>query len=116
MHVDEGICVEKRGDIMKNIGITSVCEKNANDFTNAFGIRLRRVINPFLRMAFKIATKRKVYVEKYPNLPKEEVYIFASTHSFDEDVLAGLANLDRHAWLLNGTTHQIYYNPQMYAA
>lgn len=27
MHVDEGICVGKRGDIMKNIGITSVCEK-----------------------------------------------------------------------------------------
>lgn len=74
------------------------------------------MINPFLRMAFKIATKRKVYVEKYPNLPKDEVYIFASTHSFDEDVLAGLANLDRHAWLLNGTTHQIHYNPQMYAA
>ena len=44
------------------------------------------------------------------------LYIFASTHFFDEDIIANLAVIDRNAWVLIGTTDQLEHNPQMYAA
>ena len=101
---------------MKNIGITKCMNRTVDDFTTDFGIKLRRIIDVALRPILKLATKRKIIVEYYPHLEKGKPYIFASTHSFDEDIIANLATIDRNAWLLTGATHQVEYNPQFYAA
>ena len=55
-------------------------------------------------------------VESYPNLEKDEAYIFASTHFHTEDIISNLAILDRNAYALMGTTDQIEHNPLMYGA
>lgn len=101
---------------MKNIIIGKVKTDNVENFTTSFGIKVRRFINPGLRKVLKLATKRKIVLENYPVLEKNTPYIFASTHSFDEDIIAALATIDRSAYVLMGTTDQIDYNPQMYAA
>lgn len=101
---------------MKNIGLKKIMVANVDNFTSNVGLKLRRVINPALRGILKLATKRNIIVESYPDLPKGKNYIFASTHSFDEDIIANLATIDRNAYVLMGTTDQIEHNPQMYAA
>lgn len=45
----------------------------------------------------------------------DKPYIFASTHSFVEDIILNIAYCDRHAYILIGTTDQLEHNPQMYA-
>lgn len=101
---------------MRNIGLDRVKTRTVDNFTTDFGIKFRRIINKPLRGVFKLATKRNVYKEAYPKLEKGKNYIFASTHSFDEDIIAGLQTIDRSAYVLIGTTDQIDYNPTMYAA
>lgn len=64
----------------------------------------------------RLAIKQKVFVESYPKLNKGEAYIFASTHSFVEDVITTYAYTDRNAYMLSGTTDQVEHNPQWYAA
>ncbi len=85
------------------------------NFTSDLGIRLRRRINRPLRFLVKYTMKRRIIVESYPRLDPAKPYIFASTHSFDEDIIAGLAGIDRNAYLLLGSPHQIEGNPQAYA-
>lgn len=86
------------------------------NFTSDFGIRIRRLVNSLLRRVLKVCAKRKLIVEEYPTLPPNKPYIFASTHSFDEDVISNLVAIDRNAWILFGTTNQLEYNRQVYAA
>lgn len=101
---------------MENIGLKSVKYATVDNFTSNCGIKLRRTINKPLRNILKLATKREIILENYPKLEKNERYIFASTHSFDEDIIAALATIDRSAYVLIGTTDQIDHNPQMYVA
>lgn len=101
---------------MVNPLLTRVYNKTVDNFTTDFGIKFRRVIGKPFRFVLRKATKRKVIIDSYPKLKKDETYIFVSNHSFDEDIVSGLGNIDRNAWLLNGSTHQLKYNPQMYAA
>ena len=101
---------------MNNIGLKNLKVANVDTFTTNVGIKLRRVINPVLRPILKLATKREIIVESYPNLDPKKNYIFASTHSFDEDIIAGLATIKHPKYILMGTTDQIDHNPQMYAA
>ena len=54
--------------------------------------------------------------KEYPKLEKDMPYIFASTHYFNEDIIAALATVDRSAYALIGTTDQVENNTLMYAA
>ena len=101
---------------MKNKGLKNVKISNVDNFTSDVGIKLRRTINRPLRKILKIAAGKKVIVDRYPNLDKDEQYIFASTHYFNEDIITSLASIDRSAYALIGTTDQIDNNPLMYAA
>lgn len=101
---------------MKNIGLSKIKTSNVDTFTTDFGIKFRRAINKPLRKVLNAATKRDIIVEAYPNLEKNRPYIFVSTHSFDEDIIAALSTIDRSAYVLIGTTDQIDTNPTMYAA
>lgn len=101
---------------MKNIGLQHVKNLTVNNFTTKFGLKLRQIINSPFRQILKMAVKRKIFVESYPELKPNTPYIFASTHSFDEDIIVALSTIDRSTYVLLGTTNQIECNPQMYAA
>lgn len=101
---------------MKNIGLGKLKVANVDNFTSIRGMKLRRIIHKPLKVILNLATKRKIIVESYPKLEKKVPYIFASTHSFDEDIISSLATIDRNAYVLIGTTDQLDYNPTMYAA
>lgn len=101
---------------MSNFGLKNVQIVNHETFTSSTGIKLRRAINKPLKSILKIATGKKIIVDRYPNLEKDEQYIFASTHYFNEDIIAGMAAIDRAAYVLIGTTDQVEHNPLMHAA
>lgn len=100
---------------MKNYGLYYLKKADTEGFTSNFGIKIRKVINPFLRKILKLATKGKIYIDEYPLLDKNKSYIFVSTHSFVEEVPALLATIDRSAWTLFGATNQLEYNTRVYA-
>lgn len=89
---------------------------DVQNFTSDIGIKLRRIINPCLRKVFRLATKGKVIIDKYPKLNKSEPYIFVPTHAFCEDTIATLSLIDRSAYVLFGTTDQLEHNPLVNAA
>ncbi len=101
---------------MKNIGLEKYKYANVDNFTSDVGIKIRRMLQKPFRLVLKCATKREIILEGYPKLEKNKPYIFASTHSFDEDIITALATLDRNAYVLIGTTDQLEHNPAMYAA
>lgn len=100
---------------MKNIGLDRIIQLNIDNFTTDFGLKLRRVINPVFRRLLRLGTSRKIIIEQYPQLNKGQSYIFACSHSFDDDVISNLVAIDRSAYSLCGTSEQILYNPKMYA-
>lgn len=100
---------------MKNIGLLHYKHLNVDNFTTNYGIWLRKIINKPLRFLIKLCTKGKIIVENYPDLPKQEPFIFAATHSFVEEVPALLATIDRSAYSLLGSTDQLEYNKRIYA-
>lgn len=101
---------------MRNFGLKNLQVSNVENFTTPLGMKLRKEINGPLRAILKIAAGKRIIIEQYPTLKKDDAYIFCSTHYFTEDIIAGLAGLDRNAYALIGTTDQIDHNPQMYAA
>ena len=88
----------------------------AENFTTVKGVERRKKIGKILRPILKVTTKAKVVVDAYPKLPKDENFIFVSTHNGDVEIQATIGSLDRNAYLLLGTTEQIMNNPIMYAA
>ena len=101
---------------MKNYGLWRFKTATVESFTSDFGICARRWINPILRPILKIATKGHLHIDQYPKLPKGKPYIFVAAHNFCEDTIATLATIDRNVYVLFGTTDQLEYNPQVYAA
>lgn len=96
---------------MKNTGLKKYETADVNTFTSDIGIKLRRILfNKRWRKLLKLCTSRKIIVEQYPKLGKEEVCIFACNHSFDEDAISSLASIDRNAYMLHGSTHQMEHN------
>lgn len=99
-----------------NIGLQKLKTADISTFTTKKGLKIRKAINPFVRKIVKFATKNKIILERYPALEKDVPYIFVSTHTFTEDIIATVQKLDRNAYILIGTTDQLEHNPQMYAA
>lgn len=100
---------------MKNIGLGRIMTLGIDNFTTSTGLKFRRLINPIFRRLLKLGRNRKIMIEQYPKLNKREPYIFACTHSFDDDVISNLCTIDRSAYSLCGTSEQILHNPKMYA-
>lgn len=101
---------------MVNIGLVKLKDANVETFTTNTGLKIRKYINRPLRYILEKSTKGKIVLESYPNLEKDEAYIFSSTHFHCEDIISNLAVLDRNAYALMGTTDQIEHNPLMYGA
>ncbi len=104
---------ERRRNVLQSGPSTPENRKRKN-FTTSFGIKLRKYLYKPLQIPLRLATKQKIVLEQYPSLEKGKPYIFASTHSFCEDINAALAVLDRNAYLLLGSTDQLEHNPGAY--
>ena len=100
----------------KNILLTRVEKSSPETFTTPFGIWFRRKLHPILRPLLRLASGCRIHVEGYPKLEKGVPYIFASTHSFVDDIITNYAVVDRSAYTLIGTPDQVEHNPAMYAA
>lgn len=100
---------------MFNTGLKRYEMADVNSFTSNIGIKLRRMVNKPWRILLKQGIHKKVIVEKYPNLDKNKSYIFCVNHSFDEDAISAISNVDRNVYMLHGTTHQMEHNPVFYA-
>lgn len=100
---------------MFNTGLKRYETTDINIFTSDIGIKLRKAVNKPWRCLLKLGIHKKVIVEKYPHLDKNEVYIFCVNHSFDEDCISAISNTDRNVYVLHGTTHQMEHNPVFYA-
>ena len=92
---------------MKNYKLVDLLDANVDNFTTDKGIVRRRKIASLLKSILKIATPEKIIIDKYPELEPNEPYIFVSTHGFSNDIIAGLASIDRRAYLLMGSTNQV---------
>lgn len=96
----------------KNVLLTRVEKSTPETFTTSFGIKFRRLIKPILRPILRLAVGRKIHIESFPELQKDVPYIFASTHSFVDDVIVNYTCVDRSAYMLIGTPDQIEHNPR----
>lgn len=85
-------------------------------FATTLGFRIRRLIHPMLRPILCLASGRNIHVESYPELDKNQPYIFVSTHGFVDDVITNYSVTDRSAYMLIGTPDQVEHNPLMYAS
>lgn len=103
---------------MKNMYIPRLMEADLEKFTSNTGIRIRKLIGPAIRGLMKLVVQmdNKIYVHGYPKLEKGRPYIFASTHSFPDDITSALVSMDRHAYFLTNSKDALLYNKQMYAA
>lgn len=99
----------------KNWGLLHYETDTVETFASTAGIRFRKAISSAFRSLARKTVKQKVVVEQFPELEPDKPYIFASTHSFVEDIILNIAYCDRHAYILIGTTDQLEHNPQMYA-
>lgn len=99
---------------MFNTGLKKYEKADITTFTTDVGMKIRRALNRPWRALLKAFTKREVIIEQYPALEKK-AYIFAANHSFDEDIISVISTIDRNAYLLHGSTHQMEHNPISYA-
>ena len=98
-----------------NYGLLRYKNADINNFTSIFGIKVRRVIYPYVRFILRKALGGKIHIEKYPKLLNKQPYIFIATHSFVDEVQLILSTLDRNAYSLMGATDQLEHNPMIYA-
>lgn len=93
-------------------GLEKYKTADVNAFTSEMGIKLRRkLLKKTWRKIARLCTSRKIVVEQYPKIKKEETYVFACNHSFEEDIISALAVIDRNVYMLHGSTHQMVHNP-----
>ena len=59
--------------------------KDENNFIKDFGIKARRLIDKPFRKLLRLASKKEIIIDYYPELEKGKPYIFVSNHSFFDD-------------------------------
>lgn len=55
-----------------------------------------------------------IVMERYPELEKNESYIFVGNHTCPEDIETMLNIIDRNTYLVLGSVEVLKYNPEMY--
>lgn len=58
--------------------------------------------------------KNNIIIERYPELNKDEPYIFICNHTCPEDIETALNVIDRNAYLVLGSIESLKYNREMY--
>lgn len=86
--------------------------KNVNNFTSNFGLKLRKIMHKPISMGFKIILKlvykQNVIIDKKGKLSKKKNYVFAANHSFYFDGSSIIATIDKNVYSLFGGTEQLY--------
>lgn len=105
-------------------------KKLCNIFTNANIIRMEndsyisdeeyysQLKSEKIPCSFYPLSKKKnannIVLERYPQLEKDESYIFVGNHTCPEDIETMLNIIDRNAYLILGSVEVLKYNPEMY--
>ncbi|MBR0540828.1 MAG: 1-acyl-sn-glycerol-3-phosphate acyltransferase [Clostridia bacterium] len=97
---------------MKNIFYKKALSETV-DILRPKSIIKKRKIHFLIKPVIKIANKKIIVIENYPQLPNGEAFIFAAGHSFPDEIAANLAVIDRHTYVLVGTKDQVINNPAM---
>lgn len=97
---------------MKNIYANKAMNETVESL-NERAINNKRIFHYILWPMIKLANKKKVIIDYYPELNKDEQYIFAAGHSFPDEVAANLSIIKHHTYVLIGTTDQLINNPSM---
>lgn len=71
--------------------------------------KLRKKLNPYVRMALPKFSDLNLVVEKKGNIPDNIPIIFTPTHSFKYDILYVLRAIDTHAYILFGSLPQFFH-------
>ena len=62
---------------MFHTGLGKYRKATVDNFTSDIGIKIRRIfLGKFWRRILKLCTKRKIIIEQYPYLDKNEVYVY----------------------------------------
>ena len=67
--------------------------------------------------SYPLSKKRNannIVLERYPELEKNESYIFVGNHTCPEDIETMLNIIDRNTYLVLGSVEVLKYNPEMY--
>lgn len=67
------------------------------------GIKIRKMLYPLLRAVVPLTLQRKIVLVEQKKLPKNEPFLFASTHGFREDAEAAYIAIGRAGYFLNGS-------------
>lgn len=117
-----GLCLRRKLD--------KPFKKLCNLFTNANIIRVNGAdgmideayysglsVERVLRENYSLSTKKNannIVLERYPQLEKDESYIFVGNHTCPEDIEIMLNIIDRNAYLILGSVEVLKYDPEMY--
>lgn len=96
---------------MALIGMKRVLDSTSDTFVTDLGIKFRKKAFKTIQKMMTPSVKKKMVVERYPDLEKDTPYIFVSNHWFLEDYMISLAKLDRNVFSLFGSTNQIESHP-----
>lgn len=105
-------------------------KKLCNIFTNANIIRIKNdtclsdeeyysslELEQISCSSYPLSKKRNannIVLERYPELEKNESYIFVGNHTCPEDIETMLNIIDRNTYLVLGSVEVLKYNPEMY--
>lgn len=86
---------------MNNKYLKYLLNNNPNEVLSSFGVRLRRIINPFIRSyVAPLTSKNKYHIENKIVLNSDRPIIFAGTHGLKDDIALGLHASDLHTYVL----------------
>lgn len=80
--------------------------------TSRFGLKIRQIITPPIARIVTRFCGKKIHKTIGDKLDKNKSYIFCSTHSFTDDVMAAFSVLDRNAFLVLGSSQTLELNWQ----
>ncbi|MFI3201590.1 MAG: hypothetical protein R3Y54_08695 [Eubacteriales bacterium] len=106
----------KIGTILNKPIVNHIHSSNIEKFKPRRRIKIRKKLFRIGKIILQKQLKKENIILRRANLEKDKSYIFAPTHSFDEDLLTSVTTVDRTAYLVVGMTEQIKHNPQLYMA
>lgn len=92
---------------MYNKFLKYLLENDPKRTISKYGIIIRRIVNPIIRLVMPITTIIKLKILHRAKIPKQPV-IFAATHGFKEDIVDTYVVANRQAYILIGSLSQIF--------
>lgn len=103
---------KKLCNIFTNVNIIRVNQGQSQSNEEYFNTLSQAQVSP---SSYDIKPKKNnIVLERYPNLNKDEPYIFVCNHTCPEDIETVLNIIDRNAYLILGSIESLKYNPEMY--